>query len=459
LAIDPKKRGNKASEVALFRYKIVNEVEDDCLTKKQRGALVRHLAAQVHVGVDGQPQTVSRESIDRWARLYRAGGFDALRPCERNMAPRTDQALLEYAFALKKERPERTAAQVAEIIKTTHGDGPAERTLQTHFAKAGLNRPSKPATAFGRFEAEYANDRWTGDALHGPLVAGKKAILFAYEDDNSRLLAGYRWVRREDTIRAETALRVGLESRGIPKSIYLDNGSSFVDFQLKQTLALLNIRLTHSTPRRPQGHGKIERLFRTVRDQFLVEIDDNQIDSMDELNQLFTAWVETVYHHKVHTETQMTPMQRWDYSWANRAEQGLPGIKYATPAELAHAFLWTEQRLVSKTATISFQGNTYEVDSHLVGRKVDLRFDPFNLDDIDIYLTGVHQCKAKPFEIKAHVHPKARPDETTIPTPTPTGINYLELIKKNHEKKLSEPVRFADLFGNEVQFDKDGGII
>jgi putative transposase len=92
------------------------------------------------------------------------------------------------------------------------------------FARLGLNtRPDgTPPQAFGRFEAVKANDRWTGDALHGPVVAGRKAYLFAFVDDHSRAVPGYRWGHSEDTIRLEAALRHGLGSRGVPRSIYLD---------------------------------------------------------------------------------------------------------------------------------------------------------------------------------------------------------------------------------------------
>jgi putative transposase len=448
-------RDSVGTQVALFRYGIIRQVEDEGLSKMQRGRLVQHIAGQQHMGVDGRLMTVSRETIDRWSRLWRKGGFDALRPTERNIAPRTNPELLALAFALKKERPERTAAQVAAIIKSVKGDGPAERTIQFHFAKEGLNKPVRITEQFGRFEAGNSNDRWTGDALHGPLVNGKKAILFAYEDDHSRVITGYRWVRREDTVRAESALRPAFESRGIPKTLYLDNGSPFVDLQLRQTLAKLGVRLIHSTPGRPAGRGKIERFFRTVRDQFLVEIDDNAISSMDELNQLFTAWVETVYHTRVHGETKQSPLDRWEASWATAAERGMVGIKFASPAELNHAFLWSEERLVTKTATISLLGNKYEVAAHLAGRKVEVRFDPFNMDDLDVYVAGVHQGKASPHEIRVHVHPKARPDETTIVV-AETGVSYLSIVKAAHEQKLAEPVSFTNLLGGAVNPNENG---
>ncbi|MGB7964316.1 MAG: transposase, partial [Propionicimonas sp.] len=119
---------------------------------------------------------------------------------------------------------------------------------------------------FGRFEAEAPNVRWTGDALHGPVVAGRKVYLMAFIDDHSRAFTGYRWAHSEDTLALQTALRIGLSARGIPGEVYLDNGSAMISKQLLRARAMLGIRLVHSRPGQPAGRGKIERAFRTVRE-------------------------------------------------------------------------------------------------------------------------------------------------------------------------------------------------
>jgi putative transposase len=267
-------RAERARAIGLFRYSLIREAADSRLTTKQRGRVVRALAEREHEGPFGQPVRVSRATIDRWIRDWRRGGFDALVPTPRKVAPRTPADVLELAVALKKEVPERTAAQIAAILRAHSGWSPDERTLQRTFVRLELTtRPhGLPPRAFGRFEADAPNQRWTGDALHGPTVNGRKAILFAFLDDHSRLFTGYRWARREDTVRLEAALRTGIASRGIPSSIYVDNGSAFVDRQLLRACASLGIRLVHSKPGQPAGRGKIERVFRTVREQFLVEI-------------------------------------------------------------------------------------------------------------------------------------------------------------------------------------------
>jgi transposase InsO family protein len=175
---------------------------------------------------------------------------------------------------------------------------------------------------FGRFEAAEPNQMWTGDALHGRRIGGRKTYLFAFIDDHTRLVTGYRWGFAEDTVRLAAALRPALASRGIPRAVYVDNGSAYVDAWLVRACAKLGIRLTHSTPGRPQGRGKIERLFRTVNEQFLVEVADTTAEDLSgqgisqaaallELNRLFTAWVETVVRHEApHNRVEVEGLHR-----------------------------------------------------------------------------------------------------------------------------------------------------
>jgi putative transposase len=438
---DEERRAERAREIGLFRYALIRPAADPELSTRQRGRLVRQLAAAEHAGPFGDRVRVSRVTLDRWVRAWRAGGFDALVPSTRHVEPRTAAAVLDLAAALKREVPGRTAAQVAAVLAAHGGTAPSPRTLQRHFARLELNtRPdgSAPA-AFGRFEAAAVNDRWTGDALHGPVVTGKKAYLFAFIDDHSRCLTGYRWGHSEDTLALSAALRAGLAARGIPKVAYLDNGAAMVSKQLLRALAVLGIQLVHSRPGEPAGRGKIERFFRTVREQFLVELAApgalDAVDGLTGLNELFTAWVETVYHHRVHSETGQSPLARLGAT----DPPTLP-----TAARLREAFLWSEHRLVAKTATVSLHGNSYEVDAALVGRRVELVFDPFDLTELLVRYQGRDMGVAVPHRIGRHVHPAAKPETSPGPAPA-TGIDYLGLVRDRHTAALARRVDYAGL--------------
>jgi transposase InsO family protein len=458
LASEEAKRRERAQAIGLFRYQLICPALDPGLSTKARGRLVRQIAAGEHTDPFGARVRYSRDTLDRWIRRYRAGGFDELIPSPRSVAARTDAATLELAAALKRENPARTAAQVARILRTSAGWAPSESTLLRHFHRCELIGPKAGdrLPVFGRFEAENPNDRWTGDALHGPRIGGRKTYLFAFLDDHCRLVCGYRFGFAEDAVRLGAALEPALASRGVPGSVYVDNGSAFVDSWLLRACAKLGIRLVHSTPHRPQGRGKIERFFRTVREQFLVEITDTTAEqlaaaSLDartalaELNALLTAWIETEYHQRIHTETGQTPTDRWQQGWSRLGRT--PAMP--TAADLTEAFLWSEYRVVTKTATVSLHGNTFQVDQGLVGRKVELVFSPFDLETVEVRYHDKSYGKALPHNITRHVHPKARPETAEVPAPPATGINYLQLTAAIHHEQIRADRRigYDALFG------------
>lgn len=456
---DSHKRRERAQEIGLFRYQLICPALDSEMSRKARGKLVRQIASRTHTDPFGGQVRYSRDTLDRWIRRYRAGGFDALVPSLRKPAARTDAQVLDLAAALKRENPGRTAAQVARILRASTGWTPSESTLLRLFHRLELMGPAAgdAPEVFGRFEAPDPNERWVGDALHGPKVGGRKTYLFAFLDDHSRLLVGYRFGYAEDVVRLAVALKQALAARGVPAGIYVDNGSSYIDAWLLRACAKLGVRLTHCTPYRPQGKGKIERFFRTVREQFLVEIPDSTLEDITtagldhaaallELNRLFTAWTETRYHRSVHSETGQTPLDRWEAGW-NRL-----GATPAMPAgaDLTEAFLWSEYRVVTKTATVSLHNNTYQVDPGLVGRKVELVFSPFDLETIEVRYQDKGYGKALPYIISRHVHPKAKP-ETPDPAPAePTGIDYMALTATEHQELIrgDQRIGFDALYGN-----------
>ena len=443
---DERRRLERAREIALFRYSLVQEVASPQLTAAQRGRRVRELAAMAHTGPGGAEVRVSCQTISRWKRDYLAGGFEALVPAPRQASPRTPGEVLELAAALKRENPERTAAQVQRILRAQSGWAPSDRTLQRLFERLELNTPAEPGQqqAFGRFEAARPNELWTGDALHGPVAGGRKTFLFCFIDDHSRAVMGARWAFHEDVVRLAAALRPALAVRGVPEHVYVDNGSAFVDAWLLRACAVLGIKLVHSRPGRPQGRGKIERFFRTVRDQFLAEITGRDgvgtaVADLAELNRLFSAWVQAGYHRAVHSETGQPPLARW------AAGAGGP-LPLPSPAQLREAFLWSERRTVKKTATVSLHGNTYQVDPSLVRCTVELVFDPFDLADIEVRHKGRPAGKAVPFVIGRHRHAKTRArDGGPRAEPEPTGIDYLRILDAAHGTELRAQINYAAL--------------
>jgi putative transposase len=216
--------------------------------------------------------------------------------------------------------------------------------------------------------------------------------------------------------------------------LYIDNGAAFVSGQLKLICARLGITVVHSRPYMPQGRGKKERFYRTVAEQFAVEIDTAGVDSLAELNRWWAGWVEQHYHHRIHSGTAATPLGRWT--------DGVNDI-FAAPdtATLAAAFRWAATRTVTKTATVSLHANTYSVDPTLVGYRVELRYDPQDLTAIAVFCNGEHRGEATGEHIGVHVDPKLRTQPAPQPGPA-TGIAYLDAVAADHAAALADGLTY-----------------
>jgi putative transposase len=267
-----------------------------------------------------------------------------------------------------------------------------------------------------------------------------RAKLFLIVDDHSRLLVHGRFFAQENARACQEALRAAIVHRGLPEVLYTDNGAPFKNAWLTRTCAVLGIRLVHSRPYSPEGRGKQERLNRFIREAFLQEAMHHGIESLDQLDDLFSAWTETVANRRIHAETNEAPIERFEKGGPHRG---------ADPARLAEAFRWSVTRKVTRTATVSLEGNTYAVDPALVARRVELRYDPEDLAAIDVFFEGNEAGVATPFMIGRHTH-RAVP-QAARPEPTPTGVDYLGLVAAAHEEQagtgsidFSQLVMFAD---------------
>jgi len=432
--------------IALHRWAVIAEATNPRLSPPERGVLVRQIAAHRHAHPDGTERRYSRGTIDRWIRAWRKGGLDALRPSARadTGTVRAHPELFAEAAALRLELPGRSAAQIASILFHRHGITVAERTVREQLRRRGLHKEALEAEpkVFGRYEAERPNQRWITDVLVGPFVPWPKvdssvrARLFLIVDDHSRLLVDGAFFAHENARACQELLRRAIVHRGVPEVLYADNGAPFRNAWLTRTCAVLGVRLVHSQPYSPEGRGKQERLNRYIREAFLAEACHAGIDSLDALNDLFVAWAEQVANRRRHAETNESPIDRFERSGPHPA---------ADPEQLREAFRWSILRKVTRTATVPLEGNTYSVDPSLVGRRIELRYDPEDLTRIDVYIEGRPAGVATPFVIGRHTH-RAVP-QAQRPTPQATGIDYLGMVAAAHDEQAGtgHKVDFAQL--------------
>jgi putative transposase len=431
---------DRGEELALFRFSVISEAVSPALSSAERGLIVRSLAARTWTTSEGVERSFSRVTIDRWVAAYRRDGLSGLRPTPRadRGRARSQGRWLEEAARMRRALPTRSSAQIVDGIARAHGVLLSERTVRAHLRRMGLTRAAltaEPTKAFGRYEASRPNEIWIGDVLVGPFVphpraaGSKRAKLFVLVDDYSRLLVHGRWMTEENTRAGQDVLRSAIARRGLPEILHVDNGAPYSNHQLARACAVLGVHLVHSKPYAPQGRGKQERLNSYIRGSFIAEMEDRGISDFDELNDMFMAWAEQVANARTHAETKQPPIERF---LANHT----PTIP--TPATLAEAFRWSMVRRVTKTATVSLLANRYQVDPALIGRTVELRFDPEDLTRIEVFDHGVGVGLAIPFVIGRHVHPavpQAAPPPPADPEP---GIDYMGLVAAAHAETLGE---------------------
>jgi putative transposase len=441
-------RHDLLTEIALFRYGLIAPLLHDPPGSGQQEAILRTIASKAYHIPGSTRSRVSVATLRRYLQTYRQDGFEGLRP-----GPRADTGqvkafppeTLEKAIALREEQPARTTAMVVELLKRDPdlnlAQAPNVHTLTTHLRQRGKTRRllAKVPQIYQRFERDQVNALWQGDAVVGPWLPDpevpgrkKRAHLFGFIDDHSRLVPYAEWFWEEALPRLERVLKVAILRRGVPGAIYVDNGKVYVAQQFAAACATLGIRAIHATPYRPEGKGKIERWWSTLQTQFLPEVEVSHIATLEELNQSFWAWVECVYHRQVHSETQQTPLERY--------RAGLADVRQADPEQLRKAFLWREKRKVRKDATLSLQGNTYQVDLAYAGRTLELRFDPFDLARVDLYLEGRMLGTATVTTQGRQRHLAVETLALTSPTPPKpkSSLDYLAALRAEYQALLQK---------------------
>ena len=368
-------------DVALFRYGAISPLLHEDGPVRQR---IVELSRRRHL-IPGSDRTrVAPSTIADWLRAYRRGGFEALKPKRRSDRgqPRGLSAdAVEILLAVKRDMPH-LSVRLAIIEARRNPDMPAgmplpPSTVHRLFAREGLmaRDEAPPAQDRRRFAYEFAGELWMSDVMHGPKVRdsrgrARRTYLIAFIDDATRVVPWAAFALSEGVAAFLPVLRGALLRRGIPQRLYCDNGAAFRSRQLSAVCARLGIALIHATPRSPAGKGKIERWFRTVREQFLPGLSAQDAASLEALNRRLHAWVEGEYHHAPHRGLdRMTPLDKWA-SCGDRARRAAPGL------DLDDMFLFEDRRLVRADRTVSLKGRHYEVEAHLVGRNVVLRHDP-----------------------------------------------------------------------------------
>jgi len=391
-----------SEEVALFRFGVIGDLVHLAPGTKGLYARLREKAT-IDYRIPGSMRVrIAEETIRGWLRHYRKGGLDALKPRVRRDAGQSHalpREVLDLLLSTKEDKPELSVQFVIKEVlasgKVPKGLSLAPSTVHRLLSRAGLMaKKSDEATSKDRlrFTFEKAGDMWMSDVMHGPavLVGGKrrKTYLIAFIDDATRVIAFAAFALSENTATFLPVLKEAVLRRGVPKRLFVDNGSVFRSHQLALVCAKLGITLIHARPYQPQGKGKIERWFRTTRLQFLPLLKPADLQNLEVLNRRLWTWVEGEYHRSPHRGLDgATPLDRW----SSLSDE----VRFLNE-DVDELFLNEARRKVAKDRTVSLNGLTYEVEAALVGEAVILRYEASRPGrPVQVWLNGKRAQDAK----------------------------------------------------------------
>jgi len=349
---------------------------------------------------DGVPHVFTWRTIQTWLSIYKQGGVEMLKN-----RPRSDKG------KHRKVSPEHLREAIEQVLGEFRDTRYNKMMIYRRCIERGVLANSECSqTSFFRlvreydlltpvsetqnkrrlaFSKQYANEMWQLDTMFGPFLkngrTSTRTKLIAFIDDASRIVPHGQFFFSENTDNLIVALRSALYKRGIPQTLYVDNGSIYTCAEINQICSRIGTLLCHTPVRDGAAKGKIERFFRTVRDQFLLRKLD--LSSLGALNDQFHHWVENEYNTRIHSTLDMKPVDRFGMD--------LSRIRFLDPIEANDELFFFEQgRAVRKDNTFSVNGTRYEAPRDLSGRKIQVRFNRADPKRIVVYYKGERMGQA-----------------------------------------------------------------
>ena len=382
-------------KIALKRYQLISPVLAE--PARAQNEYFRKQAETEHEFPRYGLRRVRVSTMKAWLKKYRKGGFDALKPKTRSdggRPKRLDEGLLKAIEIKCQVHPSLSGQKLYEMLRDQDllGHPPVHYNTLLRVVKEHGWLPLKNRTDMRKaYEVDNVNDLWIADFMHGPQVRtgnrSAKAILCAILDDHTRMVVGHAFNTSETISALTVVLKEAFLAYGIPKRLYVDNGSSFSSDLLTRSCAQAGVSLIHSKPYDSPSRGKVERLFRTIRERFLSVLQEGM--TLEELNEAFSLWLKDDYHHKLHTGIEERPIDRYN------ASVGRVLIRRLSREELDEIFLIRHERVVNHDATISFKGSLYEVPAAYIRQRIEIRHPVDDPEELYLYDNGLRVGRIK----------------------------------------------------------------
>ncbi|MDP4177203.1 MAG: DDE-type integrase/transposase/recombinase [Bacillota bacterium] len=285
---------------------------------------------------------------------------------------------------LKEELPTRSDLKIIimlELARKTEKGFLKLRTVNRLLKHYGytLENLTKNNRVYFKHEKISINKIWQSDIMEACYIKdsdgnGRMVYLIGFIYDHSRRILHCQFYFESTLTRLEDCLQKAVIKFGAPDSIYVDNDKVYISEQFKIICAKLGITLKYATAYHAAIKGKIQVFCKFVQSSFLPEVRKNKVSNIIQLNDLFQAWLKYECHEKLHSSINMTSIERWKKSISDGTK-----LRYFSSIQLDEIFMHCCERTVTKYGVISFEGNTYEVDGALVGKKIEVHYNPFHL--------------------------------------------------------------------------------
>ena len=386
---------NKAQSTALIRFQAVSFILDQIRSARFLAQALREAASRPWPDESGDFYSV--RTLEDWHYAYQKGGFDALiskirahRGARRVLDEKTVAWILDQVRQNSKtpvtvlyshwktQEPAFCLPSISTVYDLLRVNGLDRKSLRAGRLETG------PAKAF---EAPFVNDLWMVDFSPGPVIVveGKPLTtqLCVLIDDCSRLIPFAAYYPSADTESFHHCLKEAVLRRGLPRKLYTDQGKPFVSGHTAVVCAKLGVRLLHCKPYHCWSKGKVERVIFSIQSGFesTLRLEGQAAHSLEELNRKLSAWIQTLYHQRVHSSTGVSP--------ENRYRQASKNLRHLEPGiDIEPLFYMHLERTVRKDGTVRLGGQLYEVHLSLRALKIQLRLDPWKRARIEVWHRG-----------------------------------------------------------------------
>lgn len=384
-------------------------------------ARIRAVSQMTFTDEEGCPRQFTWRTIQTWYSRYKKHGVTVMETQPRSDKGKVRKVALEDVLeAIQKVRPKlhgktptlallyRLCIEQGLLTRAQIAPNTFRRVVkQYELLKPDEECANKIRLAFAK---AHANEMWQADTLYGPFVkingVPVQTRLIAFLDDASRVCCHGQFFPAETVDTLIESFRAAFYKRGVPHTLYVDHGSIYTSKEIIQICARVGCLLHHTPVRDGAAKGKIERFFRTVRDQFLAR--DLDLSSLEALNRQFTLWVEEDYNAREHSVLGMSPLDRFalDRKW----------LRFLPPNEANdELFFVEEERHVRADNTFSFKSLRWEAPRHLPDRTIHIRFQrSAPVSRVVVYYKGERMGEARLLDATANDRKPLNPPSTEI---------------------------------------------